>query len=67
MSDETKQLIVYAAVVIGQAYLTDPERFPIFAHFWHWIARVTGYLANMLGRISVQARYNYWTVVNHGS
>lgn len=40
--------------------------FPFFAYLWDIIARVTGVLANMLGHISVNARYHYFVEVGNG-
>ena len=64
MSEEWVKLIAAAVVTLAQVYVVEPWKFPVFAQFWDWLARVTGVLANRLGWISVKARINYYSVVN---
>jgi len=63
MSEDLMQLIATAVVVLSQLYFMEPWKYPIFARFWDWLARVCGEAANALGLISVQARMNYFHAI----
>lgn len=58
------QLISMASLIVIEAYAIQPWKFPVFAIFWDWIARITGHLANWLGWQSMHARSNYYMVVS---
>lgn len=66
MSDETLKLIASAVIVMCEVYAMKGGDFPFFAWLWDFIARVTGTLANVLGHIAVNARYNYFVEVSNG-
>lgn len=66
MSDETLKLIASAVIVLCEVYTLRGGDFPFFAYIWDIIARITGCLANVLGHISVTARYNYFVEVGNG-
>lgn len=63
MSDETLQLIAAATVAVCQIYMAEPWKFPVFARFWDFMARLCGILANMLGWWSMKARENYYMAI----
>jgi hypothetical protein len=63
MSDDAIQLIAAAAIAVCQIYAMEPWKFPIFAKFWDFMARLCGNLANMLGWWSMKARENYYTAI----
>lgn len=63
MNDDTVQLICAAIVAVCQIYMMEPWQFPVFAAFWNWIAQFLGRLSNTLGRMSLQARLNYFEAV----
>jgi hypothetical protein len=65
MTDDTKQLIAIAVVTVAQIYVTEPNKIrETFARFWDFIAVLCGEIANALGFVSMQARQNYYEVVN---
>jgi hypothetical protein len=61
--DEKVKVIATAVLVLSQLYILEPWRFPAFARFWDFIARWTGYAANVLGWVSVNARLYYYQSV----
>jgi hypothetical protein len=65
--DEWIKYLATAALVLAEAYAVQPWKFPVFAWFWDFIARVCGRLANSLGWISVNARANYFMAVTGGN
>ena len=65
--DEVIKYIATAAIVLMEAYAIQPWKFPVFAWFWDRVATICGLLANRLGWISMQARYNYYTAVSSGN
>lgn len=66
MSDETLKLLASAVIVLCEVYTLRGGDFPVFAYLWDIIAKVTGWLANILGHISVNARLNYFVEVGNG-
>ena len=58
------QLIGAVAVAVMQIYALNGYDFPFLAWLWDIIAKTTGRIANLLGFISIQARLNYYTVIN---
>lgn len=65
MNDDNLRLLLAAAIAVCEIYAMDPTRFPVFAWFWDFIAKVTGTLANALGYVAVQARLNYFEAVRN--
>lgn len=63
MSRELIELIGTCIVVVAQIYMLDAHDFPFMAWLWDFIARLCGETANTLGRMSLQARSNYFKVV----
>lgn len=63
MSEDTFQLIAAAIIALSQIYLIEPWKFPVFAIFWDWLAKVCGYTANVLGYMSMRARANYFVSI----
>lgn len=63
MSDELFQLLAASIVALTELYAIRGADFAPIAWFWDFIARLTGHLANFLGRISVSARLNYMMAV----
>lgn len=63
MSEDTLQLLAAATIAVCQIYVMEPWKFPVFAHFWDFIARLCGELANVLGWWSMKARQNYFVAV----
>lgn len=63
MRDEWVNLIAAAVVTLAQVYVLEPWKFPVFAKFWDWIARLTGQLANRLAWWSMHARANYYIAI----
>jgi hypothetical protein len=66
VSDEMKQMLMAAAVLMAQVYVTEPWKFTAFARFWDWVARVAGLLANKLGWLAMHARANYYDSIAIG-
>jgi hypothetical protein len=64
MSDEAVQLIAAAVVTLAQLYVIEPWKYPVFAYWWDWIAKICGNLAKILADVAMRARLNYFTVVN---
>lgn len=60
MTEDTVQLVAAAIIALSQLYMIEPWKFPIFAAFWDWTAKICGILANVLGWISIRARHNYF-------
>lgn len=61
--DEKVKAIATAVLIVSQLYILEPWNAPAFSRAWDFIARWTGYLANVLGWISVKARLNYYQTV----
>lgn len=64
MSDELAQVLAAAIVAVAQIYAAGPARTPVFIHIWDFLARFLSGLAWTLGRLSMQARLNYYAAVN---
>lgn len=62
MDSETLQMIAIAVITYYELCAIQGSN-PVFAYIWDIIATITGILANILGRISVQARLNYYVAV----
>lgn len=60
---ENLKYIAAAAIALMQLYYYTPWHQNMFAMFWDYVARVCGYLANMLGWVSVEARANYFASI----
>lgn len=61
------QLAGLALLLLAEQYMVAPWQFQPLARMWDIIARVCGEIANVLGFISLQARANYFSVVEYGS
>jgi hypothetical protein len=64
MNDETFQYIVMAVAALCQLYTVQDHDYPLAAWFYDKIATFFGTLANFFGYIAMNARLNYFTVVN---
>jgi hypothetical protein len=62
MAEDVKVLAT-AVLILAQLYILEPWKFPAFAKLWDFVARWTGYAANVLGWIAVNARANYYQAV----
>lgn len=67
MDDQTVQLIATAIIVVTQIYAAEPWKFPVLAKVWDIIARICGELATAFADVAMQARLNYYMVVNNVS
>lgn len=63
MNPENLKIIAATIVALSQVYMIAPWQFPVFARIWDWIARVCSFLANVLAWTAMQARLNYYTVI----
>lgn len=65
MNSDIIQLIGLGLLILAEQYMIAPWQFPVFAKMWDFIARITGTLSWLLGRLSVEARLNYFSVVSN--
>lgn len=63
MTPDYIRAIATAVVALAEVCMLMPGQLPLFAYMWDKIASICGYLANMLGWISIQARLNYFAVI----
>lgn len=66
MNDDTFGMIAAAVVALCQIYEMNGSQFPLLAVVWDIIARIAGIIAWITGRIAMNARLNYFMVVNSG-
>ncbi len=63
MNEDTVRILATIAIAAAEIYALNGGDFPVAAWFFDLIARITGYLANILGTISLNARLNYFMAV----
>ena len=63
MDENTANIISTAIMAITQLYALRATDFPLFAYVWDFIASITGWIANLFGNISVNARLAYFEAV----
>jgi hypothetical protein len=67
MNGDAWKAIAATVIAIIQVYGTRSDMAMLFARFWDILARISGHLANILGRYSLIARSNYFTAVTYGA
>jgi hypothetical protein len=62
VNNDTLQLLALAALAYYELCTVNGTN-PVMVYIWDIIAFVTGMLANILGKISIQARLHYYEAV----
>lgn len=64
MSDDAFKFLAAAIVAICQVYQNDDGHYTALARLWDFVARVMNVIAVAAARMAMNARHNYFMVVN---